>query len=82
MKVTIDIPDEAVEAIAARAAEIVAAMTGTTCSPWMTRREAADYLRLPVSRLEKDRSIPCHRDEGRVLYHRAEVDTHFLALGR
>ena len=50
----------------------------TDASPWMTRPEAAEYLRLPLSRLEKDRGIPCHRDGGRVLYHRAEVDAYML----
>jgi hypothetical protein len=43
-------------------------------SPWMDREAAARYLSLPVSRLEKDRSIPCHREGRRVLYHRDELD--------
>ena len=43
----------------------------------MTRAQAADYLGLPLSRLEKDRRIPSHRDGRRVLYHRAELDEHF-----
>ena len=43
-------------------------------SPWMTRPEAADYLRVPLSRLEKDRTVPCHRWDGRVLYSRNELD--------
>jgi hypothetical protein len=43
-------------------------------SPWMTRAEAADYLHLPLSRLEKRRDIPCYRDERRVLYRRDELD--------
>ena len=50
-------------------------------SPWMTRAAAAEYLGLPVSRLEKDRTIPRHKDGGRVVYHRAELDAHFLGLG-
>jgi hypothetical protein len=44
----------------------------------MTRAQAAEYLSLPVSRLEKDRCIPCHRDARRVLYHRGELDEYFL----
>jgi len=43
-------------------------------SPWMTRAEAAGYLRVPVSRLEKDRTVPSHRWDGRVLYARHELD--------
>ena len=75
------------EAIVAEIAEQSAAVALTKLmelrvwSPWLTRREAAEYLRLPLSRLEKDRTIPCHRDGGRVLYHRDELDDHFLALG-
>lgn len=73
---------EAVELIASRAADIVLergdAISG---SPWLTREAAAAYLGLPVSRLEKDRAIPCHRDGRRVLYHRDEVDAFFLHRG-
>lgn len=72
-------PPELVEAIAERAAEILAERLGPTASPWMTRAAAAAYLGLPVSRLEKDRLIPCHRDGRRVLYHRDELDDHFRA---
>jgi predicted ATPase len=43
-------------------------------SPWMDRKVAAHYLSLPVSRLEKDKAIPCHREGRRVLYHREELD--------
>jgi hypothetical protein len=78
------LPPETLEAIARRAADLVLARTAdrSSPSPWLSRREAAAYLGLPVSRLEKDRDIPCHRDRGRVLYHRAELDAHFLTLGR
>jgi hypothetical protein len=76
------IPPELLEAIAHRAFELVIARTAVRSSPWLTRRQAAAYLGLPVSRLEKDRQIPCHRDRGRVLYHRDELDAHFLTLGR
>ena len=76
------LPPEVLEAIARRAAAIVLARSADRSSPWLSRQEAAAYLGLPVSRLEKDRDIPCHRDRGRILYHRAELDTHFLTLGR
>jgi hypothetical protein len=80
--VEVTLPPETVEAIARRAADLVLARTADGSSPWLSRREAAAHLGLPVSRLEKDRQIPCHRDRGRVLYHRAELDAHFLNLGR
>ena len=75
--ITLGIPEDLVEAIAARAADIVIEQLGRESSPWMTRVQAATYLSLPLSRLEKDRRIPCHRDGGRVLYHRDELDAHF-----
>jgi excisionase family DNA binding protein len=69
---------EALEAIAARAAELVLAQLGNG-SPWLTREAAARYLSLPVSRLEKDKAIPCHREGRRVLYHRDELDAYLRA---
>jgi excisionase family DNA binding protein len=69
------LPSKLVEAIASRAAELVVEQLGNG-SPWLTRSEAAAYLRLPVSRLEKDKAIPCHREGRRVLYHRDELDAY------
>jgi hypothetical protein len=69
------LPAELVEAIAQRAAELVVEQLGNG-SPWLTREAAARYLSLPVSRLEKDKAIPCHREGRRVLYHRDELDAH------
>lgn len=81
MTIALELSDEAVTKIAEQAAALTLARLGKLRSPWLTRREAAEYLGLPLSRLEKDRTIPCHRDGGRVLYHRDELDAHFLALG-
>lgn len=50
-------------------------------SPWLTRAQAAAYLSVPVSRLEKDRRVPSHRWEGRVMYHRAELDDYLRGFG-
>lgn len=79
-ELTVPISEAVVEAIAHRAAELVAEQMQREASPWMDRKTAATYLGLPVSRLEKDRRIPCHRDGGRVLYHRDELDAHFGAI--
>jgi hypothetical protein len=35
---------------------------------------------VPLSRLEKDRTLPSHRWGGRVLYHRQELDEYVLGL--
>lgn len=74
MNVGLELPNVFVETVAARVAELLAERDGS--SPWLTRAEAANYLRLPVSRLEKDRRIPRHKDGGRVLYHRDELDAY------
>jgi excisionase family DNA binding protein len=71
-------PDELIEAIAERAAELVVEQLERQSSPWLTRAQAARYLGLPLSRLEKDRTIPCHREGRRVLYHRSELDAFLL----
>ena len=76
------LPDETLEAIAARAAEMVLGRSESRSPPWLTRREAAEYLRLPLSRLEKDRTIPCHRHGRRVLYYRRELDEHIRGYSR
>ena len=76
----LELPAELLEAIARRAADLATEQLREDQSPWLTRRQAAAYLGLPVSRLEKDRRIPCHKDGGRILYHRGELDTHFQGL--
>jgi excisionase family DNA binding protein len=75
----ITITPEIVERIAERAAEILQERNGNG-SPWMTRAQAAEYLGLPLSRLEKDRTLPVHKDGRRCLYHRDELDDHFRGL--
>ena len=54
--------------------ELVTEKLRREASPWLTRPEAAVYLSLPLSRLEKRKDIPCYRDERRVLYRRDELD--------
>jgi hypothetical protein len=77
---TLSLAPEALEAIAQRAAAIVIEQLGGRSSPWLTRSQAAEHLHVPVSRLEKDRSLPFHRWDGRVLYHREEIDQHLRRL--
>jgi hypothetical protein len=76
--IALTLPADAVEQIARRAADILEERMARERSPWMTRAEAAVYLGVPVSRLEKRKDIPCHRDEGRVLYHRGELNAWML----
>lgn len=69
---------DAIEELVQRVADVVVERLEREASPWLTRAQAATYLGLPVSRLEKDRLIPCHRDGRRVLYHRLELDQWLL----
>lgn len=78
LPLALSLSPEAVEAIADRAAGLVLERLEREASPWLTRERAAVYLGLPLSRLEKDKAIPCHRDGRRVLYHRDELDRFLL----
>ena len=78
--VALPIPQEWVDTIAAAVLEQIDGAGSVGGSPWMTRARAAEYLDVPVSRLDKDRTVPAHRWDGRVLYHRAELDAHLLGL--
>jgi hypothetical protein len=79
VNVQLDLSPDVIDAIAQRVADILTERTPdvASLSPWMTRRRAAEYLGLPLSRLEKDKTIPCHRDGRRVIYHRDELDHHY-----
>jgi excisionase family DNA binding protein len=72
--VRLELPDDCLEELVERVTEAVVDRLGLEQSPWLTRKQAAAYLSLPLSRLEKDRRIPCHREGRRVLYHRGELD--------
>jgi len=78
--VALQVPPELIEAVAQRAAELVLAAQGASAapaSPWMTTAEAAEYLSWPRDRLDKltsARAIPHRKHEGRVLFHRRELD--------
>jgi hypothetical protein len=71
--IVIALPPDVLDHLVAEVAEKVRAEL-SAASPWMTRSEAAAYLRVPLSRLEKDRTVPSHRWDGRVLYSRTELD--------
>lgn len=47
----------------------------------MTRREAASYLGVSVARLEKDKSVPCVRWQGRILYDARQLDDWLHGMG-
>jgi hypothetical protein len=78
-RIAITLSGESLDAIVEAVRERLLMELGSA-SPWLTRAQAAEYLGVPVSRLEKDRRVPSHRWEGRVMYHRAELDEYVLRL--
>jgi len=74
----LEIPTAALEQIVGEVADRVRAELGDV-SPWLTRAAAAEYLGIPLSRLEKARAVPSHKWDGRVLYNRCELDQWLLA---
>jgi excisionase family DNA binding protein len=73
-------PPELLEAIAQRAAEILAErQTVTELSPYLTVEEAADYLRCKPKRiydLTSQRRLPFVKDGSRTLLLRADLDAY------
>jgi len=78
------VPPELVDAIARRAAEIVAKdLQPATTSPWLTTDEAAAYLRANRQRvfdLTSQGRLKVHKDGARNLYRREDLDV-YLAGG-
>jgi excisionase family DNA binding protein len=70
--------DELAERIARRLVEVEGGFsTESVASPWMAIEGAAAYLDLPKQRLYRltaSGEIPHYKQEGRLLFHRAELD--------
>lgn len=80
MHVTIELTDEQVDVIAARAATLVPAAPAG--SPWLTAAEAADWLRCATDRvydLIALGKLSPRRDGRRVLLHRDDLDAYLEA---
>lgn len=77
--ITVALPEEALDAIAARAAQIVLERTGEhkDSSPWLTVSEAADYLRVSertVHRMIESGRVSAGTVGRRRLLHRDDLD--------
>lgn len=75
----LDLPDQAVERIAEIVERRVAERLADLVSPWMTVPQVADYMSAPTSRIYKLTStdeLPHHKEGGRLLFHRDEVDAY------
>jgi excisionase family DNA binding protein len=79
VNLALDLPDDLVEQIAQRAAELVAERQATTASPWLDTRGAAEYIAAPVSRVHDLvglRKLTPHRDGRRLLFKRTDLDAY------
>jgi excisionase family DNA binding protein len=80
---TFELPAEAVEQIAVRAAELVAERSPNGSEPWIGVAEAAEHLGCTKSRvysLISARRIPHEKDGSRVLFRRSVLD-HWICEG-
>jgi excisionase family DNA binding protein len=76
---TLRLDAEQFEALVSAVADRVLEQVGSASdrSPWLTATEAAEYLRWPLKRiynLTAAGAIPHRKHEGRVLFHRDELD--------
>lgn len=81
IELALPLPESWLDTLTEAVSERLRGEITTGSSPWMTRKDAAEYLHVPVSRLEKDRTVPVHHWDGRVLYNRNELDEFLLARG-
>ena len=75
-KLALELPDDLVEALAVRVAELLAARDHAP-EPWIGVEQAAEHLACPRSRIYALASagrIPHRKDSARLLFRRAELD--------
>ncbi len=80
----IAIPNDVLEQIVEQVRARLGHEAAEPRSPWLTADEAAEYLRCKTSRIRKLSSaerIPKHREGGRVLYRRDELDAFVMGGG-
>ncbi len=74
---TVDVPPELLEAIAARAAELVEDRGAAAAEPWIGVEEAAEYLRCKPQRiydLVSQGRLEHRKDGRRLLFRRSWLD--------
>lgn len=81
---TLDLPEDVLEAVAVRAAQLVAHGVGAVVEPWIGVDEAAEHLACPKSRLYRlvsrerggrdSNPLPYVKDGARLLFKRSELD--------
>jgi len=84
----LELNDSALDALAERLADKLAARLAPpgvhAATPWMGAQAAADYIGCSLSRVRKLTmlgDLPTHRDGGRVLYRRDDLDSYIRSGG-
>lgn len=76
LQILATLPDsDVLDQLARRVAALIASERDS--SPWMSAPEAADYVGWPLKRiynLTAAQTIPHHRQGGRLVFHREELD--------
>jgi excisionase family DNA binding protein len=75
---SLELPEAVLDQLARRVVELIGDTSQSESgSPWLSAREAAEYLRWPLKRiynLTAARAIPHHRQGGRLVFNREELD--------
>ena len=82
MNVAVELPDAVLEAIASRAADLLAERQTASASPWLDTKGAAEYLAAPVSRIHDPvqlGKLTPRRDGRRLLFRAADLDRYLEA---
>jgi excisionase family DNA binding protein len=77
--IRLDVPPEIIEAVARRAAEIVAAEQSSAVSPWLSTEQAAEYIAAKPARvhdLVALGKLTPRRDGRRLLFKRSDLDAY------
>jgi excisionase family DNA binding protein len=77
MNVAVELPDAVLEAIASRAAELLAERQAVSASPWLDTKAAAEHLAAPVGRIHdlvQLGKLTPRRDGRRLLFRRSDLD--------
>src|SRR3954463_7896256 len=84
----LELDDRLLDALADRLADKLAARLAPpgalAATPWMSAQAAADYIGCSLSRVRKLTmlgDLPTHRDGGRVLYRRDDLDAYIRSGG-
>ena len=86
--VRVEFDDRVLDTLAERLADRLAARLAPpgapATTPWMSAQAAADYIGCSLSRVRKLTmlgDLPTHRDGGRVLYRRDDLDAYIRSGG-